>query len=632
VKPRIILIFSMLASMLQPVWAEAPWTIVSASDWHSAEGGVTSPNPQNFERNQASERRLITGTVACKPEVVIIAGDMGSGHWTMGQLRKAGILQQGETIEAAIHRLGDKTYRSMRENFAAAGVKRLWVCVGDHGLGDNDWAPGSERSKCVPFHREIFGKSYNMADGEWLWPARVCGVPARPLGTPYENTSFAACHKNALFVQVDIFHQKDPGQRVHPRHGSIKPDLEGDHLAWFRTVLDAARNDPKIKYIFVQAHTPCLAPVRAQSSSMMMVTDSTDSNLWQAMRSGSVDLFFAGEVHATTVSKDPQSDLIQVVTDRHMPTMITVHEDKLVLQCFDRSLGPDGEPKPDARHAEHTLTIHKTPGKMAFSNAKGVLKPLDTQAIFLHYSFDGLKPTPLGSRQGSVVLNRGELDTPYHARARQCQTSKGQLGSALTFAPGGTVHVNGTGPFGFFDQSERTFCLWFKTQETSKTNLICAGSGLKGNHWGGTGFMDLVLDRGRLSVRTSAGETRLADPPLNNGQWHHVALVVMPNARTLAHVRVYVDGQRRDWAVAAAAEKEITARMGIYGMSLAGPHRPVWKKGKLGPFTAFEGAIDDFAAWYRALSDAEIKQLYDLAVTKQMNASQVDEQFRREQE
>ena len=121
-KHRISLILAILLFACQAVSAEAPWTIVSASDWHSAEGGVTSTNPQAFDRNQASERRLIAGIVAMKPEVVIIAGDVGSGHWTTGALNKAGVLQAGESIAEAIQRLGDKTYRSLRENFAAAGV------------------------------------------------------------------------------------------------------------------------------------------------------------------------------------------------------------------------------------------------------------------------------------------------------------------------------------------------------------------------------------------------------------------------------------------------------------------------------------------------------------------------------
>ena len=627
-KQLILLITGILALGLRPVSAETPWKIVSASDWHSAEGGVTSSNPQVFDRNQASERRLIAGIVAVKPEVVIIAGDVASGHWTTGALRKADVLQRGETIEAAIHRLGDKTYRSMRENFAAAGIERLWVCIGDHGLGDNDWTPGSERSTSVPFHRETFGKSYNTVDGHWLWPETVCGVPSRPLGTAYENTSFAVRHKNVLFVQVDIFHQEAPNKRLHPRHGSINPDLAGTHLTWFRQVLAAGRRHRDICYIFVQAHTPCLPPVRAQSSSMMMVPNYTDSNLWQAMRAYVVDLFFAGEVHATTVNKDPKSDIVQVVTDRTTPTLITVHDDKLVLQCFDRTLGSDGLPKADPFFPEHRVTIHKRGGKTTFSDGKGVLKPLDTQAVFLHYPFDGPASNSFGSRQGTMVMNHGELGYPYNARSPHSPTVTGKLGEALTFAQGGTVHVYGTGPFGCFDRLERTFSIWFQTTETGKTNLVCGGNGLKDNKWGGGGFMDLVLDNGKLSVRTSAGETALVVPKLNDGQWHHAALVVRPKAHTLADLHVYVDGQSQDWAVPSDAKKAINTRMGIYGISLAGPHRPVWKKSRLGSFTAFDGAIDDFAAWYRALSDTEVAQLYELAQTKQMNASQVDARFR----
>lgn len=627
---RILLIPCILTLAPQSVSAEPPWAIVSAADWHSSEGGVVSRNPETFRKNQELEWRLIAGTVACRPDVVIIAGDMGSGHWTMGALRKAGVLEQGEKIEAAIHRLGAKTYRTMRENFAAAGMDRLWVCVGDHGIGDNDWPLGSERSKCVPYHREIFGRSYNMdRNDRWLWPATICGVPSRPMGTKYQYTSFAVRHKNVLFVQVDIFHQETPDKKLHPRHGSINPDLAGEHLVWFCKVLAAGRSDRDIRYIFVQAHTPCLPPVRGQSSSMMMVASYSESNLWQAMRGEAVDLFFAGEVHATTVSKDPQSDLIQVVTDRHMPTRITVHDDKLVLQCFDRELGSDGQPKKDAFYPGHVLTIRKAGGKTELVGGKGVLKPLDTRAVFLHYPFDKLNATPLGShRQGTTVLNHGELGYRYDARARGCRTVQGKLGNALTFDKAGTVHVHGTGPFGFFDRTERTFSIWFKTKVGGKTNLICGGNGLNGNKWGGSGYMDLVLVDDKLSVRTSAGEDAVAGPKLNDGQWHQAALVVAPEARTLADVRVYVDGQKRDWAAPTASEKKVLARMGIYGISLVGPHRPVWKRGELGKFTAFDGEIDDFAAWYRALSDSEIAMLYELAVTKQMNAGQVDQEFR----
>jgi len=609
-----------------------PWTIVSAADWHSAEGGVVSKDPRNFERNQESEKRLIAGTVACKPDVVLIAGDVGSGHWTTGALRKNGVLAKGETIEQAIRRLGEKTYRTMKNNFAAAGVERLWICVGDHCIGDNDWAPGSERARCVPYHRAIFGKSYNTdGRGKWLWPSSVCGAAARPTGTKYRDTSFAVRHKNVLFVIVDIFHQEGSQDRLHPRHGSVNPDLVGKHLDWFEKVLAAGRADKSIRYIFVQGHTPALPPIRGQSSSMMMADKYDRSNLWTAMRKHGVDLYFAGEVHATTISKDPRSDVVQIVTDRKMPTKITVHDDKLELQMFDRELGPDGRPKTDPLHEEHQVTIDKSGGRTVFVGGRGVLKPLDTRAVFIHYPFEKIEPTPFGPTkygQPTTLRNHGELNCTYDARTQNSRVVEGRLGRGLSFSGGGVVDVHGTGPFGFFDRTERTLAIWFQTGASGEYNLICGGSGLKGNKWGGGGFMDLALHGGELVVRTSAGESIVAGSKLNDGKWHHAALVVAPDARTLADLRIYVDGAKRPWAPSVDANSRINAKMGIYGISLGGTHRPVWK-GRTGKekFVSFAGVIDDFAAWYRALSDAEVRTLYEQATTKQLNASQVDRLF-----
>lgn len=626
-------IFGVLLCAAELGYAEGqryePWRIVSAADWHSAEGGVVSKNPEAFKRKQEFEKRLIAGTVACKPDVVLIAGDVGQGHWTQGKLKRKGILKKGETIENAIYRLGDKTYRSMRENFAAAGIDRLWVCPGDHDIGDNNWPPGSEKSRCVPYHRSIFGRSFNMQDRKWLWPDVVCGVPARPKRTKYCNTSFAVLHKNVLFVMVDIFHQEGPNDRLHQRYGSIAADVKGSHLAWFERVLAAGRRDKSVRYIFVQAHTPALPPVRAQSSSMMMADRFDQSNLWQTMRRHNVDLYFAGEVHATTVSKDPKSNIVQIVTNCSSPTMITVHDDKLEFQTFTRELGEDGKPLPNPFYEEHKLTIRKEGGEIEFVGGKGVLKPIDVDAVFIHYAFEKIALTKFGTRwMDTTILNHGEFNFLYDGRAPNSRIVPGKLGNGITFDSGGTVHVHGTGPFGFFDQTERTFSIWFKTTTTGKHNLVCGDNGYKMRKWNGAGFMDLVLDDGRLVVRTSAGETTVSGPKLNDGKWHHAALVVSPKAKTLADIRVHADGEECSWIGVDGAKQPVVVKSNIYGISLAGPHRPVWKKGVLYKFDHFKGVIDDFAAWYRALSGEEIRQLYDLANTKQMNAGEVDRLFR----
>lgn len=600
-----------------------PWRIVSAADWHSAEGGVTSKDPARFEANQAQERDLIRGTLFCKPDVVLIAGDVGSGHWTEGALKKAGVLQADETIGEAIHRLGEKTYRSMKQNFAEAGVDRLFLCIGDHGLGDNDWPPGSERARCVPYHRETFGKSYNTdRQGNWRWPEMVCGVTARPLGTPYENTSFAVRHKNVLFVMVDVFHQEGPDDRLHPRHGSVNPDLSGEHLGWFEQVLAAAQGDESVRYVFVQGHTPALPPVRGQSTSMMMADSFDRSNLWQTMRKYGVDLYFAGEVHATTVSKDPQSDLVQVVTDRNQPTMITVYDDKLELQCFDRRLETDGSLKANPLYDEHVLAIDKSKPKMVLRDGRGFLKPLDDAALFIHYPFE--------SNESSTIRNHGQLDSTYDGRTWNTAPADGKFGQGLQLNREGVVDVRGTGPFGSFDRTERTLAIWLQTTSAGKHNIICGGSGLTAKEAGRSGLMDLGIESGRLFARTTAGESPIDHDAINDGQWHHVALVVMPNARKLRDIKVYVDGSPLPWAEQVDADAPVSTMMGIYGISLGGSHRPVWKNSKRKPGTvSLPGTVDDFAAWYRALSDLEVHKLYELGNEQGLDACQVDEQWSR---
>ena len=608
-----------------------PWRIVSAADWHSAEGGVASKDPTRFAANQENEQKLIKGTLFCDPDVVLIAGDVGSGHWTTGALKKAGALKPGETIEEAIHRLGTKTYRSMKRNFTEAGVDRLFLCVGDHGIGDNDWPSGSERAWSVPYHREIFGRSFNTdKDANWLWPATVCGVPSRPLGTQYENTSFAVQHKNVLFVMVDVFHQEGPEDSLHPRHGSVNPDLVGPHLAWFEEVLASAQEDETVRYVFVQGHTPALPPVRAQSSSMMMVDKFDHSNLWQAMREHKVDLYLAGEVHATTVSKDPQSDLVQIVTDRNLPTMITVHSDKLEFQCFDRRLAPDGSLKTHPLCEEHVLTIDKSGPEMVLRGGRGYLKPLDCRALFIHLPFKDEELAALDwDRPGrATIQNHGELDGTYDAKVENGAPGHGWFGHGVRLQEGGAVDVRGTGPFGLFDRSERTFAIWLKTKSAGKHNIICGGSGLRAKHHERTGLMDLAIDRGRLFVRTSAGELPVAHEPINDNKWHHIALVVMPDARTVGDIRVYKDGRSLPWDDSVDTSQNVTTMMGIYGISLGGSHRPVWSKSKRKPGTvSLPGVLDDFAAWYRALPDEELRQLYELGTSMGMNASEVDKRF-----
>ena len=156
-----------------------------------------------------------------------------------------------------------------------------------------------------------------MQNQTFLYSGPV-GVDPTPVGTPYNKTSFAHVHKNALFITVDVFQVLSEDyfdrQNMGGGEGAITANVTGSHLEWFEDVLIAANNDNTIKHIFVQAHIPVIEPVRKMSSSSMPFDKSTDSEFWTLMQKYNVDVYFAGEVHALTATRDPNSNLIQIVS------------------------------------------------------------------------------------------------------------------------------------------------------------------------------------------------------------------------------------------------------------------------------------------------------------------------------
>ena len=156
-------------------------------------------------------------------------------------------------------------------------------------------------------------------------------------------------HKNVLFVTVDVFHQEDPDKNIG-KQGSVTGAVVGKHLKWLDHVLSEARKDSGIKHIFVQAHLPVLQPVRRVNSSGMLMDDEMESDFWKTLRKHKVDIYFAGEVHPNTVTKDPKSDLVQVVTRAQwLNNFVTVD---VTDERIDITLYNQAAPKPsDSRNS-----------------------------------------------------------------------------------------------------------------------------------------------------------------------------------------------------------------------------------------------------------------------------------------
>ena len=53
----------------------------------------------------------------------------------------------------------------------------------------------------------------NISDsGYSVFTEDIDGVPSRPIGTPFEGTSFAYRHRNVLFISVDAFRTVNNGK------------------------------------------------------------------------------------------------------------------------------------------------------------------------------------------------------------------------------------------------------------------------------------------------------------------------------------------------------------------------------------------------------------------------------------
>lgn len=303
-------IITTLLLMQSAVRAEEPWRFINLADWHGAEIYV-QPNifPGMAEENLAGLKMLKENYGG---ELVILPGDSNRRHWDTRFFIAQ--FKPGLTPEQSILQAGALCYSGMVNAFEEAGYSKLLMAVGDHEVGDNPWPPGEAVSRCQPQFREAFAKVFNIhPDGQFIYDKPIGKAPSRPLGTPYETTSYAYQHKNVLFVTLDVFHQVAPNKAIG-RQGSVTGAVVGKHLEWLDHVLSEARKDASIKHIFVQSHLPVLQPVRRVNSSGMLMDDEMESDFWKTMRKHDVDIYFAGEVHSNTATKDPKSDLVQVVT------------------------------------------------------------------------------------------------------------------------------------------------------------------------------------------------------------------------------------------------------------------------------------------------------------------------------
>lgn len=279
---------------------EESWRLITIADWHGAENYVLRPelNDASFSKNSGKYRVLKSIKQNYGGELVLLPGDSNSGKWYEEEFLD---LLDVKTSEEAVLKAGKNCYQSMIFMFKKAGYSTLLMALADHEIGDNPWGKEDLKTKLLPQYRQIFAESFNKNKaGSFLYTEPIGNAASRPLGTIFEETSYAYRYKNVLFVTVDAFKPLSNDfyrrKRSVGGQGSVTGTVDGEHLDWFKDVLSEARKDPTIRHILVQAHLPILEPVRTINSSGMFFDKGENSQFFKAMQQFNVDVYFAGEV------------------------------------------------------------------------------------------------------------------------------------------------------------------------------------------------------------------------------------------------------------------------------------------------------------------------------------------------
>ncbi len=616
-------VIAVLMLMQSTARAEEPWRFLTLADWHLAEIYV---QPDKYPEGIAT---VADGLKMLKAqyggELVMLPGDSNVGHWDTKQFIRS--FNPKLTPAESILQAGELCYTGMVDAFKEAGYSRLLMAVGDHELGDNPWPPGTAVSECQPQFREAFASVFNINpdNGQFIYDKPIGEAASRPLGTKYETTSFAYQYKNVLFVTVDAFHQEDPDKTIGLQ-GSVTGAVVGKHLEWLDHVLSEGRKDSSIKHIFVQAHLPVLHPVRRVNSSGMLMDDEMESDFWKTLRKHKVDIYFAGEVHSNTVTKDPKSELVQVVTRaKFMNNFVTVD---VTDDVIDITLYNQAAPKPsDGKYDVYgKFVIDKSSGKKTFRD-EGELAFLDRDARLIHFDFEenfaladrqvlGLRRGPGNPFMSEVTIqgvrcdrsfpNRGAFGQNYDAQYADIDFADGPHGLAGVFNPNSQMAVYGAGPHHYGDII--SYALWMKT--TSEEDMVLINTGRAGLR----GLMNLNLNDGEPEL-LMAGNARLIakGQKLNDGRWHHVAVSMPKRDCKLSEVQFYVDGHPVESEVVGQDNRisvSMANKVTIGGLGHGNGKTPFSKLIHVEHgIKPFEGSLDKISVWSRALTATEVAEL-----------------------
>ncbi len=157
------------------------------------------------------------------------------------------------------------------------------------------------------------------------------------------------------------------------------------------------------------------------------------------------------------------------------------------------------------------------------------------------------------------------------------------------------------GPSPVTASQARTVSVWART--TAGSGIVTPLT-LGTNGFGSKWDMDIDASNGGvLELGVGAGRTTGQGPALNDGQWHMMTAVLPAGATNLGQVRLYVDGA---FAYSNSGTRVINTGTGdvVVGRSANAPNT----------IQHFPGDVDDAAIWSEAMSDAQVRGLYEVAL------------------
>jgi hypothetical protein len=195
-------------------------------------------------------------------DALMISGDVVEGRWWMQEY----IDKWGEDPAIRVPAEADVQYGNFLDEFQYYQVAdKLLMCPGDHEYGDDSmWEFGTTYSAEFPYFRSSYATTFNLDDsGNTLYGGTIAGVPQRPVGTDYDNTSYAVIESNVLIVSLDLHYFVGPDVELG-EYGTVSPELTPDQKIWFDDILQAGNSLDSVDFIVVQSHYPVLPPATCQ--------------------------------------------------------------------------------------------------------------------------------------------------------------------------------------------------------------------------------------------------------------------------------------------------------------------------------------------------------------------------------